>query len=96
MAIVREAPKCIVCGKENAKAVYKDQSNLPDSMVVYGDTFLYWKPMTCGCDGKNDKSNKSSLNISDVLYCSCDKQEIKETVSGMPNSCKNCNNLIKE
>jgi len=41
--IYREAPKCPFCGKVIAKAKYKDQSDLPLSMQIIGDTFEYWE-----------------------------------------------------
>lgn len=43
MALYREYPKCPFCKKVIAKGVYKDQSNLPVSMQIIGDTFIRWE-----------------------------------------------------
>jgi hypothetical protein len=59
MAIIRETPKCLLCGKDTHKAIYQDQSNLPPRMVVYGDTFIKWEPIEHKCDGNLKTSDNS-------------------------------------
>ena len=40
MAVYRPTPICNYCGKAIAKAIYRDESDLPISMQLIGDTLL--------------------------------------------------------
>jgi hypothetical protein len=51
MAIHRETPTCPFCGKPTAKAIYKDQSNVPWFMQMIGDTFIRWEEIKHSCKG---------------------------------------------
>ena len=52
MAVYRPTPKCSFCGKLIAKAIYDDQSDLPMSMRLIGDTFIRWDYFEHSCKGK--------------------------------------------
>lgn len=49
MAVSRQIPKCIFCGKEIAKGVYKDESHLPLIQRTIGDTFIGWELVEHDC-----------------------------------------------
>ena len=58
MAIYRAHPKCPFCGKVIAKAKYKDQSDIPMSMRLIGDTFIGWEYDNHECKEKEEFINK--------------------------------------
>ena len=49
MAIIREIPKCPICGEFIARAKYEDQSQYPLSMQRLGDNFIGWEWIDCKC-----------------------------------------------
>ena len=51
MAILRQTPSCPFCEKPIATAVYRNQSDLPISMQIIGDSFVRWDYIECGCEG---------------------------------------------
>jgi len=57
MAVYRPTPICNYCGKAIAKAIYRDESDLPISMQLIGDTFIRWDYTQCKCKGAK-KSRK--------------------------------------
>lgn len=58
MAVYRPPQHCLFCGKELI-ARYRDQSHLPPSMRLIGDTFEGYEP--CKCKGKGKKSPLKKL-----------------------------------
>jgi len=58
MAIYREAPKCPFCGEVIAKAKYRDQSDLPVSVQLIGDTFEGWEYEEHSCKEWEDFKSK--------------------------------------
>jgi hypothetical protein len=58
MARYREAPKCPFCGKVIAKAKYRNQSDLPASMRLIGDTFEGWEYEEHECKEGQDFRDK--------------------------------------
>ena len=53
MAVFRNAPTCLSCGKTIAKAKYLDQSDLPITMRIIGDTFEGWEYENHDCKKNN-------------------------------------------
>lgn len=78
MAIARQAPKCPHCGEVIAKAIYRDQSNVPMMMRLIGDTFIGWKYFEHSCPGKEvfDKKMKEEFDKS--------IQEMKDSGNSIP------------
>lgn len=58
MAKYRPTPVCPYCGKPVAKAIYKDQSKIPQIFRIIGDTFLRWEPIKHSCKGNREAENK--------------------------------------
>lgn len=61
MAVYRQTPKCLVCGKPTYEAIYR----IPDKIlgdVYIGDTFSHWKAIPCKC-GNNQNSINPETNI---------------------------------
>ena len=56
--IIRETPKCIICGKDIAKAVYDTKSE------IIGDNFLYWEFIDHECD--QEKIEKIRKEFSEI------------------------------
>lgn len=51
MALYRENPKCHKCGGV-IKGIYKDQTDIPVSMRIIGDTFIRWDWQNHKCEEK--------------------------------------------
>lgn len=62
MAVYRETPKCIHCGKPIAKGIYNNYEDLPRSMRPYGDSFIRWEYKECNC--KESKKARKKLKKS--------------------------------
>jgi len=58
MAVYRTTPTCKYCGKAIAKSIYRDQSDLPISMQLIGDTFIRWGYTQCKCKGAKKARKK--------------------------------------
>lgn len=72
MAVYRKTPECSFCGKPIAKAIYKDQSDLPITMQLIGDTFIRWEYKKCKCKGakkaiKERRKNAIKWDISKLI-----------------------------
>ena len=67
MARMRTAPVCPFCLKTIAKARYQDQSDLPISMQVIGDTFIGWvyQPHEC-TEMIEAKKNMPKISFDDL------------------------------
>lgn len=50
MAIFRKAPTCPFCGKPIARAIYKEQKNVPIHELFIGDTFEQWEYFNHFCE----------------------------------------------
>lgn len=62
MAVHRPVPTCSYCGKPTAIAVYQDQSDLPMSMRLIGDTFRFWNYKICKCKGAKAARKRQENN----------------------------------
>ena len=72
MAVCRETPKCPYCGRIIAKAILKDESDLPMIMQTVGDTFIGWKDKKCHCKGARKARKENSKRLKDkggILGC---------------------------
>jgi len=67
MAIARQPPRCTICGEVVAKGIYKNQSHLPPTMRVFGDTFLRWEPIRHNCKGAQELPTSKLLNVQDHI-----------------------------
>jgi len=57
MAVYRETPKCIICGKVNAEGIYKHKEDF------IGDTFITWKDIPHKCDERKKKQFNKYIEI---------------------------------
>jgi hypothetical protein len=53
--IIRDTPRCIICGKINAKAVYHTKETMGN---FYGDWFSHWEKIEHKCDEEKIKELK--------------------------------------
>ena len=63
MALHRDPPTCIFCGKIIAKARYQDQSNIPMQMRLIGDTFIEWVYSKHECKGLKDMHKEIKFSL---------------------------------
>jgi hypothetical protein len=85
MAVARAVPTCQYCGKATAKARHKDESNVPLSMRIIGDTFLGWDYKECNCKGarKARKEHKKwkkehGIDLNKIIEEAKSKQDGKQ------------------
>ena len=56
--IHRQTPRCPFCGKEYAKAVYMNQSDVPLKDKIIGDTFIKWDYSNHSCNEEKEWKEK--------------------------------------
>lgn len=76
MTVMRETPKCLICGKIIAKAIYKNYKNYPIEMIPVGDSFLRWEYLKHKC--KKKKTGLNKMQFPDSWYVEKPIEQIKE------------------
>lgn len=52
MAVSRQTPACPYCGKDLARAIHKNYSDLPRFVRPIGDSFIRWEWLNHTCKGQ--------------------------------------------
>ena len=55
MAVIRQEPKCFICGESIAKAIYDENTNL------IGDAFIRWEYFNHDCPKKEEWSKRPDV-----------------------------------
>ena len=79
--IHRETPKCPFCGKEYAKAVYIDQSDIPLHDKIIGDTFIRWEYSKHSCNEEKEWREKQKNDPTYIKLVESLKKELKNNVT---------------
>lgn len=80
MAVSRKIPTCPFCGKDTAREVHKNYSDLPRFMRPIGDSFIRWEEIAHACKGlrKWQKEQRKIIGKFDLNKIIAEKQKLKK------------------